>query len=126
MMEKSRCILIAEDDDNNRAPLKLMLKLNKYDVIEASDGQEAMDRIRHDKPDLVLMDISLPVVDGLEATRTIRLDAEFKSLPIIVISGYESQETLDRVKDCGGTSYVSKPFEFDDLKLMIERHLPAE
>src|SRR6185436_17093084 len=123
MTEKLRRILIAEDDDDNRIALKLMLKLSKYDVIEACDGQEAIDRIRRDKPDLVLMDISLPVINGLEATRQIRNDAECQNLPIIIISGYENQETLDRVKVCGGTDYISKPIEFDDLKRMIERHL---
>ncbi|MEO6724119.1 MAG: response regulator [Blastocatellia bacterium] len=123
MTEKLRRILIAEDDDNNRIPLKLMLKMNGYEVIEARDGQQAVDCIRLDKPDLVLMDISLPVIDGLEATRMIRRDAEFQTLPIIVVSGYDSPETLDRVKACGGTDYISKPIEFDNLKQMIERHL---
>ena len=123
MTEKLRRILIADDDDDNRIPLKLMLKMNRYDVLEARDGQEAIDRIRRDKPDLVLMDITLPILDGLEATRLIRREAEFQTLPIIFISGYENQETLDRVKACGGTGYISKPIEFDDLKQMIETHL---
>lgn len=123
MMENLRRILIAEDDENNRIPLKMMLKMNGYDVIEACDGQQAVDCIQRDKPDLVLMDISLPVIDGLEVTRIIRREAEFQTLPIIFISGYENQETLDRVKACGGTGYISKPIEFDDLKLMIEKHL---
>lgn len=119
-------ILIAEDDDNHRIALKLMLKLSKYDVIEARDGQEAIDRTQCEKPDLVLMDISLPTVDGLQATREIRRHAEFQNLPIIVVSGYDSQETLDSVQACGGTSYLSKPIEFDDLKKMIEKHLAGK
>jgi CheY-like chemotaxis protein len=116
-------ILIAEDDDNHRIALKLMLKLSKYDVIEARDGQEAITQTQCEKPDLVLMDISLPAVDGLQATREIRQHAEFQNLPIIVVSGYDNQETLDSVKACGGTGYLSKPIEFDDLKKVIEKHL---
>lgn len=123
MTENLRRILIAEDDDNHRIALKLMLKLNKFDVIEACDGQEAIDRVCCDKPDLVLMDISLPLVDGLQATREIRRHAEFQTLPIIVVSGYDNQETLDSVQACGGTGYISKPIEFDDLKKVIESHL---
>lgn len=123
MTEHLPRILIAEDDDNHRIALKLMLKLSKYDAIEARDGQEAIARTLSEKPDLVLMDISLPVVDGLQATREIRSHAEFQNLPIIIISGYDSQETLDSVKTCGGTSYLSKPIEFDELKKVIERHL---
>jgi len=123
MTEKMRRILIAEDDEDNRIALKLMLKLSKYDVLEARDGQEALNRIRQDNPDMVLMDISLPVIDGLEATRQIRCETNFQTLPIIIVSGYENQETLDRVKACGGTGYISKPIEFDDLKQMIEKQL---
>ncbi len=122
-MEKLRRILIAEDDDDHRIALKMMLKLSKFDVIEASDGREAIDSVRRDRPDLVLMDLSLPGVDGLQATREIRGDAEFHNLPIIFVTGYDNQETADRVFACGGTGYISKPVEFDDLKRMIERHL---
>ena len=116
-------ILIAEDDDNHRIALKLMLKLSKYDVIEARDGREAIACTLSEKPDLVLMDISLPTVNGLQATREIRQHAEFHDLPIIVVSGYDNQETLDSVKASGGTGYLSKPIEFDDLKKVIEKHL---
>jgi len=126
MTEKLRRILIADDEDDIRIALKLMLKLSKYDTLEARNGQEAIDRIRQDKPDLVLMDLSLPLIDGLEATRQIRREAEFETLPIIIVSGYENQDTVDRVKECGGTGYISKPIEFDDLKQMIEKHLTAE
>lgn len=119
-------ILIADDDDNHRIALKLMLKLSKYDVIEARDGREAIARTCGEKPDLVLMDISLPTVDGLQATREIRQSPEFQNLPIIVVSGYDNQETLDSVHACGGTSYLSKPFEFDDLKKVIEQYLEGK
>lgn len=123
-MTENLCrILIAEDDDDHRVALKLMLKLNNYGVIEARDGQEAIDCVRRDKPDLVLMDISLPTIDGLQATRELRSQSEFQNLPIIVVSGYDNQETLNRVQACGATSYISKPIEFDDLKKMIEKHL---
>jgi len=119
-MEKLRRILIAEDDDDHRIALKLMLKLSKFDVLEARDGQEAVDSVRRERPDLVLMDLSLPGVDGLQATRELREDAEFSRLPIIFVTGYDNQETADNVQACGGTGYISKPIEFDDLKKMID------
>ncbi len=119
-------ILIAEDDDNHRIALKLMLKLSKYEAIEARDGQEAIDRTLLDKPDLVLMDISLPAVDGLQATREIRRHAEFQTLPILIVSGYDAEETLDRVRASGATDFLSKPIEFEELKKMIEKHLAGK
>ncbi len=120
MTEKLRRILIAEDDEEHRIALKMMLKLSKFDVIEASDGREAVDSVRRNRPDLVLMDLSLPGVDGLQATREIRSEAEFHNLPIIFVTGYDNQETVDRIQACGGTAYISKPIEFGDLKKMIE------
>lgn len=120
MTDKLRRILIAEDDDEHRVALKMMLKLSKFDVIEASDGREAVDSVRRERPDLVLMDLSLPGVDGLQATREIRGDAEFHNLPIIFVTGYDNQETADRIHASGGTAYISKPIEFGDLKKMIE------
>ena len=123
MTDKLRRILIAEDDDEHRIALKLMLKLSKFDVIEARDGREAVDSVRRERPDIVLMDLSLPGVDGLQATRELRRDAVFQHLPIIFVTGYDNQETVDRIRACGGTDYISKPIEFDDLKKMIRNYL---
>ena len=125
MMDKLRRILIAEDDDDSRIALKMMLKLSKFDVIEAIDGRQAVDSVFNNRPDLVLMDLSLPVIDGLQATREIRQQPEFQSLPIIFVTGYDNQETIDRIHATGGTDYVNKPIEFDDLKKKIESYLPA-
>lgn len=77
MTDKLRRILIAKDDDDARIALKLMLKLNKFDVLEALNGREAVDSVMLNKSDLVLMDLSLPVIDGLQATREIRSQSEF-------------------------------------------------
>ncbi len=123
MTDKLRRILIAEDDDEQRTALKLILKLSKYAVTEARDGREAIDSICQDRPDLVLMDLSLPILDGLEVTRELRGRAEFQNLPIIFVTGYDQQETIDSIRACGGTDFISKPIEFDDLKKMIENCL---
>lgn len=126
MTDKLRRILIAEDDDEQRTALKLILKLSKYVVTEARDGREAIDSVCQERPDLVLMDLSLPVLDGLEVTRELRGRAEFQTLPIIFVTGYDQQETIDSIKACGGTDFISKPIEFDDLKKMIENCLAAK
>ncbi len=125
MVGRSYRILIAEDFEENRTALKLMLKLAGFDVLEASDGQEALDITRRLRPDLVLMDITLPVVDGLQATRELRCNEEFKQLPIIIISGYDNPETRDEASSAGGTDFMSKPIEFDELKKLIEMRLSS-
>lgn len=123
MTRKSYRILIAEDFEENRIALKLMLKLAGFEALEACDGEQAIETVRCEKPDLVLMDISLPIIDGLQATRELRADAECKHLPIIIVSAYDSQETRDEAHAAGGTDYISKPIEFDELKEMLEKYL---
>ncbi len=123
MTDTLRRILIAEDDDDARIALKLMLKLSKFDVVEATDGRQAVDSVFSNKPDLVLMDLSLPVIDGLQATQEIRTQPGFQNLPIIFVTGYDQQETIDRIRASGGTDCINKPIEFDDLKKMIETYL---
>jgi CheY-like chemotaxis protein len=125
MVGRSYRILIAEDFEENRTALKLMLKLAGFEVLEASDGQEALNLTLRHRPDLVLMDISLPEIDGLQATRQLRCNEEFKQLPIIIISGYDNPETRDEVSSAGGTDFMSKPIEFDELKKLIEMHLSS-
>jgi two-component system, cell cycle response regulator DivK len=123
MSAQSPRILIAEDLDENRIALKLMLKLAGFEPLEACDGEQAIEIARRERPDLVLMDISLPIVDGLQATRKLRADAGLGQLPIIIVSAYDNPETRDEARDSGGTDYISKPIEFDQLKEMIEKYL---
>ncbi len=126
MTERKYRILIAEDFEDNRIALKLMLKMAGFEPLEAEDGQRALELARQQAPDLVLMDISLPLLDGLQATRAIRAEPGLQRLPIIIVSAYDSEETRAQARQAGGTDYISKPIEFDDLKAMIMRHLAAE
>jgi CheY-like chemotaxis protein len=126
MQIQKRRILIAEDFEDNRIALKLMLKLAGFEPLEACDGQQAIDITEREKPDLILMDISLPTVDGLQATRAIRLQSEFQFLPIIIVSAHDSDQSRNDAKAAGGSSYVTKPIEFEELRKVIEGHLSAE
>lgn len=125
MSERKHRILIAEDFDDNRTALKLMLNLAGFDVLEAVDGRQAVEAVWRDRPDLVLMDITLPVIDGLQATREIRSHAEFQHLPIIIVSAHDNEEMRQQAVAAGGTAYISKPIEFEELKKMITDCLNA-
>jgi CheY-like chemotaxis protein len=120
MIEKKHCILIAEDFEENRTALTLILKYAGFDVIEVEDGRKAVEAVRQEEPDLVLMDVTLPVIDGLQATREIRSDEKFERLPIIILSAHDSDEIRRQAAEAGGSEYLSKPFEIAELKKLIE------
>jgi DNA-binding response OmpR family regulator len=116
-------ILIAEDMEENRHALKLLLKLAGYTSLEAADGREAVDVALHEQPALVLMDLSLPELDGLDAVRELR--AAGAKMPIIIVSAYDDPETRARAYVAGANDYVTKPLDFDLLKKRITVLLSA-
>jgi len=120
MIEKKSRILIAEDFEENRTALTLILKNAGFDVIEVENGRQAIEAVRQEEPDLVLMDVTLPEIDGLQATREIRSDEKFERLPIIILSAHDSDEIRREAAEAGGSEYLSKPFEIAELKEMIE------
>src|SRR5882672_10778040 len=120
MIEKKSRILIAEDFEENRTALTLILKYAGFDVIEVENGRQAVDAVHQEEPDLVLMDVTLPIVDGLQATREIRSDEKFERLPIIILSAHDSDEIRQQAAEAGGSEYLSKPFEIAELKKLIE------
>jgi CheY-like chemotaxis protein len=114
-------ILIAEDLDENRDALKLLLKLSGFDSLEAVDGRAAVDVALREQPALVLMDLSLPELDGMQAVREIR--AAGATLPIIMVSAYDDPATRAQTEAAGANDYLAKPIEFDQLKRMIDHWL---
>jgi CheY-like chemotaxis protein len=120
MMEKKSRILIAEDFEDNRTALTLILEYAGFDVIEVENGRQAVEAVRREEPDLVLMDVTLPVVDGLQATREIRSEERFERLPIIILSAHDSDEVRRQAAEAGGSEYLSKPFEVAELKKLID------
>lgn len=121
MTDNRPCILLAEDLDENRHALKLLLKLSGFDSLEAVDGRAAVDLALRERPALVLMDLSLPELDGLQAVREIR--AAGATMPIIVVSAYDDPTTRAQTQAAGANDYLTKPIEFDQLKEKIERWL---
>jgi CheY-like chemotaxis protein len=120
MTEKKPLILIAEDFEENRIALKLILKHSGFDVIEAEDGRQAVEAVRREKPDLILMDLTLPEIDGLQATREIRDMEEFRRTPIIIVSAHDNEEIRRQAAEAGGSEYISKPIEIEELKKLID------
>ncbi len=117
-------ILIAEDLEENRHALRLLLKLAGFACLEAADGRAAVEIALRERPALVLMDLSLPVLDGLQAVRELR--AAGAQMPIIIVSAYDDAETRARARAAGAHDYVTKPLDFELLKKRIEALLAAQ
>jgi CheY-like chemotaxis protein len=118
-----RKILIADDVPANRTMLAHLLKPLGFDTLEAPDGQSAMDTIRHSTPDLVLMDLTMPVLDGLEAIQLIRQDEALKHLPVIALSANASDSDHQQAMKAGASGFMSKPFDRNILLAQLETQL---
>lgn len=112
-------VLVVEDYEDAREFMKLSLEMMGYVVIEAGDGLEAIEMVRQFHPDLILMDVSLPMLDGLTTTRFIR---EFDELPIIAVTSF-GREYMRKAKDAGCNTLIKKPVDFDELKPILKKYL---
>ncbi|HTR80076.1 MAG TPA: response regulator [Bacteroidota bacterium] len=114
-------ILLVEDNDVNRDMMVRRLQRRGYTVVPAIDGQQGVDLARSEKPDLILMDMSLPVLDGWEATRRLKGDPETKHIPVIGLTAHAMMGDKDQALNAGCDDYATKPVEFDKLIESINR-----
>jgi CheY-like chemotaxis protein len=113
-------ILLVEDNEPSRDALGRRLQRRGYEVVLAVDGQEAVSTAREVKPDLVLMDLGLPVIDGWEATRQLKADASTQQIPIIVLSAHAMTNDREQALIAGADDFDSKPVHFERLVEKIE------
>src|SRR4030095_513329 len=119
-------VLLVEDTEDNRFMMKRLLEMVGYRVIEARNGQEAVKIAQAELPALILMDLSLPIIDGLAATRLIRKIPEAANTPIIAVSAHDSADFQQEALAAGCNGYVTKPIDFNSLEGLIARLLRAE
>ena len=120
----SKCILVVEDQEDNRQILRDLLASADYEMTEAENGQEALDAVAKQRPDLILMDIQLPVMDGYEATRRLKGNPAYKDIPIIVVTSYALSGDEGKARDAGCDAYVTKPYSPRQLLAKIREFLP--
>jgi two-component system, cell cycle response regulator DivK len=103
-------ILVVEDQEDNRQILRDLLSTTDYEVIEAENGEEALAAVAKQRPDLILMDIQLPILDGYEATRRIKANPALRHIPVIAVTSYALSGDEAKTRDAGCDAYVAKPF----------------
>jgi Response regulators consisting of a CheY-like receiver domain and a winged-helix DNA-binding domain len=113
-------ILLVEDNEMNRDMLSRRLQRRGFDVVIAIDGQSGIEKAQTESPDLILMDMSLPMIDGWEATRALKSKAETKHIPVIALTAHAMSTDRDRALEAGCDDYDTKPIEFSRLLEKME------
>jgi two-component system cell cycle response regulator DivK len=117
-------ILVVEDQEDNRRIIRDLLTSAGYQLIEAADGEEGVRSAEAERPDLILMDIQLPVLDGYGATRRIKQNPELRHIPVIVVTSYALSGDEAKAIAAGSDAYVAKPFSPRQLLATIRKFLP--
>jgi DNA-binding response OmpR family regulator len=117
-MDKKFNILVSEDNPDIRKMLVMRLEINGYNVIQAQDGEEAIEKIKKYAPDIIILDLMMPKISGFEVCRMIKFDEKYKGIPIIVLSALDQQSDREKAVENGADAYFIKPF---DLELLLSK-----
>jgi CheY-like chemotaxis protein len=118
-------VLVAEDHDDTRLMLRVLLEQRGYRVVEAGEGLEAVAAAERERPRLVLMDVSLPALDGLSATRLMRGREALCAVPVVAVSGHAAERDRAAALAAGCSAYLTKPIDFGRLDEILRRFAPA-
>jgi two-component system cell cycle response regulator DivK len=117
-------ILLVEDQEDSRRIVRDLLAANDYEMAEAENGEEALAASKKERPDLILMDIQLPIMDGYEATRRIKADPSLRSIPVIAVTSYALSGDEEKARAAGCTDFIPKPYSPRQLLAKIRKYLP--
>lgn len=117
-MAKEIKILLSEDNDDIRKILSMRLEVAGYKVMQARDGEETMEAVKKEKPDIMILDLMMPKLSGFEVCRMMKFDDRYKDIPIIVLSALDQQKDREKAFETGADAYFIKPF---DLGLLINK-----
>jgi CheY-like chemotaxis protein len=118
---ESPLVLVVEDFEDNRFMMRRLLEMSGYRVVEAVNGNQAVEAAASEQPDIILMDLSLPQLDGLAATRRIREQQGSRRVPIVAVSAHDSADFHAEALAAGCNEYVTKPIDFDQLVNLLSR-----
>lgn len=116
-------VLIVEDDLANLRLFRNLLQISNYTILEANNGKKAVELAREKKPDLILMDVQLPVMDGLEATKILKADGNTKNITIIALTAFAMEGDEERIREAGCDGYISKPIDTKEFLKKVSEYL---
>ena len=119
-------VLVVEDFEDNRFMMRRLLEMSGYRVVEAVNGEQAVETAVGERPDLILMDLSLPKLDGLAATRRIRQHDALSKIPIVAVSAHDTTDFHADALAAGCNEYVTKPIDFDQLEALLKKLLQRD
>lgn len=122
-VSESKAVLVVDDQEQNLKIVGTVLKMTGYDVIPARSAQQAFQRLEARTPDLILLDVLMPEMDGLEACRKLKADPRWAELPVIFLSAADDKNLIVQALECGGVDYVTKPFNKAELLSRVRTHL---
>jgi CheY-like chemotaxis protein len=121
-----RKILIVEDNEDSRELVVKVLRNKGFDTIEAADGEEAIDKVKREKPELILLDISIPKMDGYEVARRLKSLEEFSEIPIVALTAHAMKGDREKVIAAGFEGYISKPIDVRELPDQVRSYLKGK
>jgi CheY-like chemotaxis protein len=119
-------VLLVEDTEDNRFMMRRLLEMSGYSVVEAKNGEEAVQVAKEKHPEMILMDLSLPIIDGLAATRRIRALPNFADVPIVAVSAHDTADFHSEAMAAGCNSYITKPIDFNQLEELLHQLLAGK
>ncbi|MDY6906801.1 MAG: response regulator [Chloroflexota bacterium] len=118
-----KTILVVEDNPKNMRLMRMILSANGYDVLEATDGEEGLKMAQEGRPDLIVLDIQLPKMEGTEVAKRLRAMPEFDGIPLIALTAYAMKGDQERILEAGFDSYMSKPIDTRELPSLVAQML---
>ncbi len=123
-MSNKKTLIIADDEPTIRLLVSSILGKN-YNILAAVNGQEVLDTVSQNRPDLILMDIMMPTMDGYSACASLKKDPETADIPVVMLTGVGHELNKVLAEQMGADGYITKPFESQDLKDTVKKHLSA-
>lgn len=120
----ARKVLIVEDNELNMKLFNDLLEAHGYTTLQTKDGREALDIARLHRPDLILMDIQLPEVSGLEITKWLKEDEELRNIPVVAVTAFAMKGDEEKIRQGGCQGYIAKPISIAGFMKVVEHHLP--
>ena len=117
-------ILVVDDNEDNRELASKILRIRGYLIVEAKDGRAAIKKAEEERPDLILMDISLPDIDGYEVTRAIKSKEELRGIPVIALTAHAMKGDKEKALEAGCDGYISKPIDIHKFPDQVSSYLP--